>query len=134
MTTANPVGYCPHCKQKVLMKKKDFDICLGIVLSFTGIGIIFYLIYYYAQDEIRCVHCNSICKPLDYQEQEQELDYQEPAQDQLPPSSATSQNTVNYQPEVVESVGNSQKHCPFCGSKLDNRDQKFCANCGSNLE
>lgn len=117
------------------MKRKEIDVCLAIVLLFTGIGIIIYLIYYFMQEEVRCVHCNSICKPLDYKSQDpQQLEYQEPVHEYSPPQNSNMSNTMQHHEQEVEVVGNTPKFCPFCGSKLDNRDQKFCANCGNNLQ
>jgi ribosomal protein S27E len=116
------------------MKRKEIDVCLAIVLLFTGIGLIIYLIYYFSQKEVRCVHCNSICEPLGYQASTRQLEYQEQTQAQYPSSSPQPSYNENYNNPESEIMGSAPKYCPFCGSQLDNREQKFCANCGNTLQ
>lgn len=130
------VGYCPHCKQNVLLKRDDIDICLAIILLiFTaGIGLIVYLIIYYSKPENKCIHCGSVCQvmlPSQYPEPSTELSYKP----------QTNSKQISYRgqalPQLKEDLAFSEKieekTCPFCGEKLDNRGVKHCPNCGSKL-
>ncbi len=117
MTTKNPTGYCPHCKQNVLLVREDINILLAIILlCFTcGIGLIIYLIIYYSQKEDRCIHCNTQITSLPDQY----------SQTILP-------NQTQYR-EVETISGETANYCPLCGEKLDNQTQNFCPHCGSKI-
>jgi hypothetical protein len=123
MSTLASTEYCPHCKQRVLLVRKNFDICLALILLiFTaGIGLIIYLIIYYSQPKNRCIHCGTEINLL-------------PSEFSSESSLQGSQQALikNHQRDVINE---EQKiaYCPFCGIKLDKREQKFCENCGSSL-
>lgn len=126
MTSNVPMGYCPHCKKNVLLKRQDIDACLAIILLiFTaGIGLLIYLILYYSKKENRCVHCGTeVTRFLnDLSADEQILPYNPPSEDlkALPKPIITDQTDIaNY--------------CPLCGENLGNRKPKFCPHCGSKL-
>ncbi len=123
----NQTGYCYHCKQQVLLKREDIDMCLAIILLFftAGIGLIIYLAIYYGKEENRCVHCGATCSQTIESPGSQvtpqvspQPQYQERS---LPPQEIVQQNTkdVNF--------------CPFCGESFDQKGVKFCPNCGSKI-
>ena len=119
MRTKNPIGYCPHCKQNVLLVREDINVPLAIVLLCCtfGIGLIIYLIIYYSKKEDRCIHCNTQVKFLPDQ-------YSPPIQ--LP---------IQPQYRQFKTIkGESVKYCPLCGEKLDRQYQNFCPRCGSKIE
>jgi DNA-directed RNA polymerase subunit RPC12/RpoP len=124
MTTKNPVGYCPHCQQNVLLTRGEIDVCLAIVLLiFTaGIGLIIYLAIYYSKAEDRCVHCGTQISSIISQ-----------------PSGQLSYQPQNVQREIspqnIEQIqGERVYYCSFCGEKIVERGIKFCPNCGSKIE
>ncbi|TFF87618.1 MAG: hypothetical protein EU550_02895 [Promethearchaeota archaeon] len=123
MTTKNPTGYCPICKQRVLLQREEIDNGLAILLLiFTaGIGFIIYLILYYSKPENRCVHCNSEVIPtqsIPNYEQQDRLSYQD--------------NSNHYLHQETKPNVRS-RYCRLCGSKIDTEDQRFCSNCGCEL-
>lgn len=109
-----PFGFCPKCKEEVLLKRNDIDICLLIILTiFTaGIGTIIYLIIYYSDIPKRCIKCNSICLPIS--------------------SQVNKQLKINTDPKNNVSKIN---YCSECGAKLGKLSSKpnFCPYCGNNL-
>jgi len=62
MSTNNTVGYCPICKQNVLLVREAVNWSLIIILIiFTGgIGLIVYAIVYFKKVPSRCIHCRSL--------------------------------------------------------------------------
>jgi DNA-directed RNA polymerase subunit RPC12/RpoP len=121
--------YCPKCNSNVLATREDLDICLMIILLiFTGgIGLIIYLVIYYGKDPIRCVHCNSICKPK-LVEREVRSSYQ----NINPTYEAGTVLTIEKEQENIEI---RSKYCFNCGTQLDQRaGLKFCPFCGSKIE
>ena len=124
MSTENPTGFCPRCQQKVLLTRKDFDTCLAIILLlFTGIGFIIYLVVYYRKKEDRCVHCGT---------QITLSQAQAPSTYQIPQEIQQSSYSVT-QSESEEVTGTAPKFCSFCGEKLEPSSIKFCPNCGSKV-
>jgi len=123
MSLLGPTEYCPHCKQRVLLVRKNFDICLALILLiFTaGIGLIVYLIIYYSQPKNRCIHCGTEINLL-------------PSEFSNVSSLQSSQQAFikNHQQVVINEDDNAS-YCPYCGIKLEKRKQKFCENCGSCL-
>ena len=113
------LGYCPKCKEEVLLKRNEIDICLLIILTiFTaGIGTIIYLIIYYSDVPKRCVKCNSICLPISLQNKQNEV----------------NSDVENYNSKKV--LHKTINYCPDCGTKLGNLSNipNFCPFCGSNL-
>jgi len=138
MTTRNPTGFCPNCKQNVLLVREEIDWPLAIILlCFTGgIGLIIYLIIYYNKNEERCIHCHSQITTL-------RAPYAQPAE----LKAHNSQNPYHFQTETqkqqkseykvsesVEGVKTIQANfCPFCGERLENKDAKFCPHCGTKV-
>ena len=124
MSTKNPTGYCPRCQQQVLLTRKDFDTCLAIVLLlFTGIGFIIYLVYYYGKKEDRCVHCGT---QITFSQTQAPTAFQtQPQIQQSSPSIASSES------EAL--TGKTPIYCTYCGEKLDAVTIKFCPNCGSKV-
>jgi len=130
MTTINPTGFCPHCKQNVLLVREKIDVGLAILLlCFTaGIGLIIYLIIYYSKAEDRCVHCGTQVFPKSTQYQQK--------------SALTPYQPIKYQQKekeislmsLEESKLTKQKYCVFCGEELENEKIKFCPNCGTKIE
>ncbi len=146
MTTLNPTGYCPNCKQQVLLRREPIDVCLAIILAlFTaGIGLIIYLIIWYSKPENRCVHCNAICQiqalpggqPVQAQQQlsqqpQRQIGYESPYKVQRQPE---PQPASQYKPvqEITQGEKFQPRYCALCGEKLES-DQKFCPNCGSEI-
>ncbi|MEJ2251116.1 MAG: zinc-ribbon domain-containing protein [Candidatus Lokiarchaeota archaeon] len=140
MTTKNPTGYCPHCKQNVLLTREDIDVCLAIILLiFTaGIGLIIYIAIYYSKPENRCVHCNTIVEPkynfpnrqtqarMTYQDHDNPYVYQEKVE---------SKSNSNYMPlEATKAYSDKQRYCELCGAKIESENQKFCSNCGNKFD
>lgn len=138
MTTRNPTGFCPNCKQNVLLVREEINWPLAIILlCFTGgIGLIIYLIIYYSKTEDHCVHCHSQIKSIT-------APYAQPAE----LKAQNTQNSYRFQTETqklqkseytgsesVEGVKNIQpNYCPFCGERLENKDAKFCPHCGTKV-
>lgn len=120
MSMVNNIGYCPHCKQNVLLKREDIDVCVAIILFFftAGIGLIVYLIIYYSKPQNRCVNCNSIVSPaLSEHMTREEIE----APEKPNPYSLTSTNN--------ESI----KFCAYCGEAIQSKNTQFCAHCGTKL-
>ena len=127
MPTLNPTGYCYHCKQQVLLKREDIDICLAIILLiFTaGIGLLIYIAIYYGKEENRCVHCGSTCSQT----------FEPPTSQVTPQVSPRPQYQDRSLPvqDVVENKTGNVNFCPFCGDSFDQVGVKFCPNCGSKV-
>ena len=125
MTTRNPVGYCPNCKQKVLLVREDINWPLAIVLLFftAGIGLIIYLIIYYNQAEDHCVHCHTqiTASGIPYTPS--------PASNISSPQNRTQDSNQNYQQPEKTQI----RYCPFCGEPLRENKAQFCSNCGSKV-
>ena len=124
-----PMLYCPRCDTNVLATREDVDICLAIILLiFTaGIGLFVYLIYYYAQEENRCIHCRSTCLP---QKTDQEINLVNAV------SNPYHHNQETQQVQVIRtgtSEGEGSKYCSNCGVKLNRQDMNYCPFCGTNI-
>lgn len=112
------LGFCNRCNQQVFLTRKDFDVCLAIVLAmFTfGIGLLIYLAIYYRKPEDRCTICGS-----------QDTASQVPAyQATTQPQFQNSKQSIQVEERVEE------KFCSYCGDKLKLMS-KFCENCGSKV-
>jgi len=138
MTTINPTGFCPNCKQNVLLVREEIDWPLAIILMcFTGgIGLIIYLIIYYGKNEDRCIHCHSqITKkvaPYAQLTQQEARNVQNPYRFQT--ETQKQQKNEYTVSESVEGVKNIQPNfCPFCGERLENKDAQFCPHCGTKV-
>ena len=126
-TTINPTGYCYHCKQNVLLRREDIDICLALILLiFTaGIGLVIYLAIYYSKEEDRCVHCGATCT------QTLNRSNSQPTQ-QISNQTPHEVSSLPIQ-EVVENHAKDVHFCPFCGDSIQQVGVKFCPNCGSKV-
>lgn len=128
MSTDNAVGYCPSCKQNVLLVRESVNWSLVILLIiFTGgIGLIVYAIIYFNKAPSHCVHCRSqIALPSTRSVQ---TSNQIPINSQL---KRESEKGIFDSIEVNKTL--KQKFCSFCGEPLHNREAKFCAHCGSKV-
>jgi hypothetical protein len=117
--------YCEKCQTNVLTKREDLDIGIIIILFiFTaGLGVLIYLVVYYDKNSNRCIHCNSICKPVLLENQINKI--VEPIKEPL------SDMELN----ITENRNNKEsKFCYNCGTKLDERERKFCSFCGVSVE
>jgi hypothetical protein len=124
MSSTTPTGYCEHCKQNVLLVRRDIDICLAIILLlFTaGIGLIIYLIIYYSSPKDRCIHCGMIITS--------QLEQKVQVREQLTYKQQEIQKD-NFPVEIV--TGDKALFCPLCGEALDDRTLTYCPNCGSKV-
>ena len=122
--------YCPRCETNVLAAREDMDICLLLILAiFTaGFGLIIYLIYYYSQDENRCIHCHSICT---LQQTGQEVSLTSPVLNPYRQNRETQQVQVL---QTVSSEAGGVKFCSNCGSKINRQNTSFCPFCGSQIK
>lgn len=121
--------YCPRCETNVLATREDIDICLAIILAiFTaGIGLIIYLIYYFAQDENRCVHCHNICRP---HQTGQQVSLTSPV------ANPYRQNQETQQVQLLQTISDEDegiRFCNNCGVKLNRQGSSFCPYCGNSL-
>ncbi len=117
--------YCEKCQTNVLTKREDLDIGIIILLFiFTaGVGIMIYLIVYCDKQPNRCIHCNSICKPILLESQNDKSVIQ------VEDNCNKMQNYV-----LINSINEKYKFCYNCGTKLDERERKFCHFCGINVD
>jgi hypothetical protein len=123
MATRNPTGYCPRCKQDVLLTREDINWGVAILLlCFTGgIGLIIYLVIYYSKPEDRCIHCNMRIVRGSSQYSSRSLISQN--------ESFSSKEIQKIQPNEND----QPKYCPFCGEKLESSNVKFCSSCGTKV-
>jgi len=128
MSTKNTVGYCPYCKQNVLMVKEAVNWALVIILLiFTGgIGLIIYGIIYYNKTPSRCIHCKSqiaLAPTIRVQ-----------SSNQIQSNTRLRQESeINTVESVEDNKKQQQNFCSFCGELLLNREAKFCAHCGTKV-
>ncbi|MFX0076781.1 MAG: hypothetical protein ACFE96_15160 [Candidatus Hermodarchaeota archaeon] len=128
MSTNNALGYCPSCKQNVLLVRDAANWALIILLIiFTGgIGLIVYAIIYFNKSPNRCIHCHS------------QLSFNSTSSGQI---SNFKRNGAHLKTESDSDDINSldvdkeskQRFCSFCGEPLSNKEAKFCAHCGTNV-
>jgi hypothetical protein len=128
MSTRNRVGYCPNCKQNVLLVREALNWPLMIILLiFTGgIGSIIYLIIYYNKPESRCIHCHTQISV------KSELGVQASTYVQAE-NKKTQYNDINSDIKVKANETSKLKYCSYCGEPLLNELAKFCAHCGSKV-
>ena len=128
MSMSNSTGYCPYCKQNVLMVREAVNWALVIVLIiFTGgIGLIVYAIIYFNKVPNYCIHCRSKITSTSTNNAKS-----------LSQSQYTTQIRPKSEKNVPDSLENGkaqqQKFCSFCGELIINREAQFCAHCGSKV-
>lgn len=123
METRNPTGYCPRCRQEVLLTREEINWGVAILLlCFTGgIGLIIYLAVYYSKPQDRCIHCNTRVISRAPQYSQNINIYQNEA-------------VVSNENQNVEKIENDRpKYCPFCGEQLESSSIRFCPNCGTKV-
>ncbi len=128
MSTRNAVGYCPYCKQNVLLVREAPNWPLMIILLiFTGgIGLIVYGIIYYNKVPNRCIHCHSQIALVSTSSVQ--------SSNQIQPIARLGQESdINAVDSVEENKMLQQNFCSFCGEILLNKEAKFCAHCGTKV-
>ncbi len=123
METRNPTGYCPRCRQQVLLTREEINWGIAILLLiFTGgIGLIIYLVIYYSKPQDRCIHCNTrvISRTPQYSQNV---------------NIAQNETFISKENQKVEKRENeSPIYCPFCGEQLNSSNVRFCPNCGTKI-
>ena len=124
------MGYCPNCKQNVLMVREDFNVGLAVILLIfsAGIGLLVYLVVYYAQEPNRCVHCKTICQPVLVNQ------IASPRQE-LPNAYRQQEECCTVKIQEKQPAQNKISFCPSCGTQLGDRSNiKYCAFCGASVE
>jgi len=128
MSTRNVLGYCPSCKQNVLLVREAINWPLAIILLiFTGgIGLIVYGIIYYNKVPSRCIHCHSQIALVSTNSVQ--------SSNQIQPISRLGQESDINAVDPVEDIKTLQQNiCSFCGEALFNKEAKFCAHCGTKV-
>ncbi|MHA1147050.1 MAG: hypothetical protein ACTSR8_02285 [Promethearchaeota archaeon] len=117
MTSIEQIGFCPQCKQNVLMKRKDLNIGLAIILIILGFfGFIIYLIFHYTQPPNKCIHCETQCNT------------------RLLDASGQVLLPQNIPSDQLRIIGNKPNYCPLCGEKMDTRNPNLCSGCGTEFD
>jgi len=127
MSTRNRVGYCPICKQNVLLVREALNWPLMIILLiFGGIGLIIYLIIYYNKPESRCIHCHTqISLKSELSAQSSKLVQTE--------NQKTYNSDINSDIKVKADETLNRKYCSYCGEPQLNELAKFCPHCGTKV-
>jgi len=110
MSTRNRVGYCPICKQNVLLVREALNWPLMIILL----------------PESRCIHCHAQISLESYKSVQSATYVQ--TKNQKPQIS-----NVNSDIKVNANETSKLKYCSYCGEPLLNELAKFCAHCGSKV-
>jgi len=125
MSTRNTAGYCPYCKQNVLLVREGANWPLLIILLiFTaGIGLIIYGIIYFNKTPSRCIHCKTQIALTSTSSVQ--------SSKQIQTITRLGQKSDNIAVDSVEDNKTLQQNfCSFCGELLFNKKAKFCAHCG----
>ena len=128
MSANSNIGYCPSCKQNVLLVKEAVNWALIILLIILtgGIGLIVYGIVYYNKLPNRCIHCRSqiaLSSTRNVQASNQILNNTQLRQE----------NDKDVVDSMEENRTSQKKFCSFCGEALHNKKAEFCAHCGSKV-
>ncbi|NVM44547.1 MAG: hypothetical protein HWN79_06500 [Candidatus Lokiarchaeota archaeon] len=128
MSTNNTVGYCPFCKQNVLLVREAVNWALIIILIiFTGgIGLIVYGIVYFKKAPSRCIHCRSQITLSSTRNVQTSNQIQNNTQ-------LMYKSDSNAGDHFEENKTPQQNFCSFCGEALLNKDAMFCAHCGTKV-
>jgi len=131
-----PHGYCPQCRQHVLLVREDIDWMLAILLiCFScGLGLIIYLIIYYGKPENRCVHCYTIVEPQApsvYQQPPQPYEVPTPQPYEVPTPQPYEVQTPQNQVQTTKEEKKG-KFCPYCGEEVV-EGARFCQGCGAKV-
>jgi hypothetical protein len=128
MSTRNRVGYCPICKQNVLLVREALNWPLMIILLiFTaGIGLIIFLIIYYNKPESRCIHCHTQIS-LKSAINVQSSTYVQAEHQKAHLSDSNSEVKVKADETL------NRKYCSYCGEPQLNELAKFCPHCGTRV-
>ena len=128
MSTRNRVGYCPICKQNVMLVREAINWPLSIILLiFTGgIGLIIYLAIYYNKPESRCIHCHTQIL-MESNKSVQSSTYIQAEHQKAHHSDGNSDI------KVKTNETSNQKYCSYCGEPQLNELAKFCPHCGSRV-
>jgi hypothetical protein len=128
MSTNNTVGFCPFCKQNVLLVREAVNWSLIIILIiFTGgIGLIVYGIAYFNKAPSRCIHCRSqiaLSSTSNVQSSNQNQTITQLEQE----------SDINAGDHLGDNKTLQQNLCSFCGEALLNKKAMFCAHCGTKV-
>ena len=126
MSTRNRVGYCPICKQDVLLVREALNWPLIIILIiFTGgIGLIVYAIVYHNKPESYCIHCHT--QTL----MKSNSNLQSSSYSQIE-SQKTEFSDSKTETKVEAKETSNLNYCSFCGEPQLNEIAKFCPHCGT---
>ena len=115
--------YCPSCEKNVVTKQGDFSLLLAFLLSFTGLGLVIYILYYLDKKKDLCIHCETKCQTKKLNENQTESKIQ--LQNDTPYS-------LEYKPIELEKI--KINFCHNCGVELGERENiNYCALCGSDV-
>ena len=128
MSSNNTFGYCPSCKQNVLLVREAANWALIILLIILtgGIGLIVYAIIYFNKPPSRCIHCHSqiAVNSTNSAQTSNQISNGTPLKDE---------SDINYVNSTKVDKTSKQKFCSFCGEPLHNPEAQFCAHCGSKV-
>ncbi|MFX0010797.1 MAG: zinc-ribbon domain-containing protein [Candidatus Hermodarchaeota archaeon] len=128
MSSNNAFGYCPSCKQNVLLVREAANWALIILLIILtgGIGLIVYAIIYYNKPPSRCIHCHSQIAVISTSSAQ--------TANQIPNGTPLKEESdINDVDSTNVDKTSKQRFCPFCGEPLQSQEAQFCAHCGSKV-
>jgi len=146
--------YCPVCKKEIepedrirkpmtSMQKVAWII---VILGTVGIGIIPFLIYFFAyRNKIHCPTCYSklATSSQPFEKPEEEIEAKTPREKVLKKAGKPiTRKKEEKKPKVTKKSKKADKEekmeedkvfCPYCGAELSKRSAK-CPNCGASLK
>ncbi|TFF87617.1 MAG: zinc ribbon domain-containing protein [Promethearchaeota archaeon] len=133
MTNSSLYAYCPYCRVTRELKRKDFDVCLSIILLlFTGVGFFIYLIYYYTRPKDRCSVCSTKIPRQMIKSNLQELEEMKNRKMDSNKKRNESKIQEGSNQEMIPIKGDNKYFCEFCGAEIK-EGIKFCPSCGSKI-